>query len=119
MTNNTKAKIMLQYETIEKYVGTLLKKNGYEVSSLIESSSRADAYNNYSSAQIGEEWDEESAERFIEDGYSKDDIIYDSWDDAIYDAKEEIVYKEVDYIIKEYFDNDKDFLKPTMDYLFG
>lgn len=117
MTDNAKAKILLQYGTISKYINSVLKENDYDAS--IYTEARTDAYSKYESAEIGEEWDDESTSRFIEEGYSKDEVIHSLWDDAIDESKENLIYQEADSLIEEYFENDKDLLKPVVDYLFG
>jgi len=115
MTDNEEAVILLQYGTVKKYVNSVMKNFNL---TYIKTNARTAAFNRYSSAEIGEEWENSSISEFISEGYSRDSVAFETWNDAIYELTEEHIYQEAETLIRDHFNNDKDLIKPVVDYLF-
>ena len=120
MDKKTEIKKRLSYGSIDEYVVNYYSKNYDKVEEYLNKINSLDGAENYDimPPYIREEWDDEDvAISFLNDGYTRDDIIYEDWDDASQQSMSAYIEDITSDIVQLHFNGDQDYYNSVFKYL--
>lgn len=119
MNIKTKAKLLLKYGSLKKYLNSYIEKNKLEEQFVATDDAIDDILvTKVDEQNIESEWkDEDKARDFIEAEFDKSDILYADWDDAKIELFEEIIYDIANSLCKQHFKSDSEMTETIFELL--